>query len=95
MKNWWEDVKDYLCFGILDSWVDGVSLTKTGLTGGDTAGGEQLICGCMGEDLNLGFVEFEEPMGYPSEMSSKHMVDKTSGTTPRFEDRDLEVIKNG
>lgn len=55
--------KDYLCFGILGSCVDGASLTKTGLTGGDTVGGEQLICGCTGEDLNLELVEFEEPVG--------------------------------
>lgn len=72
-----------------------MTLTKTGPPGGDTEGGEQLICGCMGENLNLGLIKFEEPMGYPSEMSSKHMVDKTSGTTSRFEDRDLEVIKKG
>lgn len=43
--------------------MDGASLTKTGLTGGDTVGGEQLICGCTGEDLNLELVEFEEPVG--------------------------------
>lgn len=64
----------YLCFGILDSWVDGVSLTTIGLPGGEAPGEEQLVCACIGEDLNLTPVQFEVPMGYSRKTSSKQMV---------------------
>lgn len=47
----------------LDSRVDGVSAPRTGLARGQAPGKKKLMCGWVGEDISLGSVEFEVPVG--------------------------------
>ena len=58
----------------LDSRVDGVSSPRIGLSRGQAPGEKKLMCGWVGEDISLGSVEFEVPVGHASEISSQQIV---------------------
>lgn len=47
------------------------SFPRMGLTGGEAPGQEKLVCGCVGEDINLQPIEFEVQVGHPSETTSQ------------------------